>query len=114
MIAAENASGDRHSLVVVLVAFVFGVTVAMGIRAFHKIHRLPAGVVLMAMLVPFFGMAWRYMHIYRCHGYSLSGWGNDDNRLRVQDWWRRACANIYSTINARFNFPANSDRHIRR
>jgi cytochrome c biogenesis protein CcdA len=108
----------HFSLVVMLVTLVFLLLtmtllgVVGLIIVFHKIHLLAAGVVLIAMLAPFFGVAWWYVHINRLlHHY---GWLRDDyslgndHGLRINNRWRRPRTYLYPAVHAGLDDSTNA------
>ncbi|MFD2271909.1 hypothetical protein ACFS07_14010 [Undibacterium arcticum] len=60
-----------------------------------EIDPLTAGIVSIAILAPVLGMARRHMQVERwaCHSHRL-----DDDRLRVDQLWRRHIADVNAAI----------------
>jgi hypothetical protein len=80
----------------------------------HKVHRLVAGVVLVAMLGPVFSVARRHMHVDgallhddpRLRHYHRLG---DDDGLRIHDGRWRLGTYLYAAIHAGFDDATYSD-----
>jgi hypothetical protein len=107
-------------VVFILFVFIFMLTVAVvmtaGVFIAYKIHRLIASVVLVAMLRPFFGMAWWHVHINGLlhHHRPLRHyrWLDNDDGLRIDNRWRWSGAYLYSAVNTGLDNAANADVHI--
>lgn len=78
----------------------------------HKIHGLVAGVVFVAVLVPFFGMTGRYMQVNRRGRGHHYGRLRDDDGLRVNDRRRWSCAHFNATIDAGSDNAAYTDTYV--
>jgi hypothetical protein len=97
-----------------LLAFVFPLTdvTRLIFPGLHEIHLPVAGVILVTMQAPGPGVLRRNMQVKRLR-YDDVWWRLlDDDRLCIDQRWRRPAADVHSAIDARRNFTVNRHPNI--
>ena len=99
------------AVVLVFFAAMIVVLIVVTVIVLHKIHGLVAGVVLVAMLGPFFRMARGHVHVDGglLHDHRRLG---DDDRLRVNHHRRWGIAYHYAAVHARLNYATDGHTDV--